>query len=466
MSLDPKKLASEAAALTAAGRLDEAINVHRRLVEATPKSAVAEHNLSSALASAGRWREAQTHVARAFAKGAAAPESWLLKARCAQSLLQLDEAEVSYVEALRRRPLYYDAQRELVQLRWMRTGDTDAAVVDLDAALRAAPSDAELIVIKARLYEHAGQLGRAYALIAASAPTNPNDLAVLTTASQLASELGDCKTSVSFAERAAAIAPNEPVVATTLISACLASGDALRAAALAEQLRRQAPIDQHAIALQATAWRMLGDRRYRALYDYEAFVTATDLDTPTSWSSLDAYITDLAVALKKTHAFATHPLHQSVRHGSQTSDILQRNDDPAIAALPNALNGPIARYIAALTPGTDPLRQRNQGGYAYQGMWSIRMSAGGFHINHVHPQGWLSSACYIEVPAKLHGKEGWLQLGQPGIRTTPALEPEHFIEPAPGKLALFPSYMWHGTLPFTDASARMTVAFDLAPARG
>lgn len=92
------------------------------------------------------------------------------------------------------------------------------------------------------------------------------------------------------------------------------------------------------------------------------------------------------------------------------------------------------------------------------------MSAGGFHIDHVHPRGWLSSACYVELPNTLPDKQGWLKFGEPGIRTAPKLEPEHFVEPAPGKLVLFPSYMWHGTVPFTDPSIRMTVAFDLASA--
>ena len=461
MAADLKKLASEAAALKAAGRLDEAIEAHRRILALSPNSAVAEHNLASALAGAGRWRDAWAHVHGAFAKGGDAPESWLLKARCAQSLQRLDEAEEAYRQALQRRAIYYDAQNELAQLRWMRTGDAGAAASDLDKALKANPADARLIVIKARLLQHAGELAAAYALVAGIG----NDPAALTTASQLACDLGDATAAVSRAERAAEIAPNEPVVATTLISAYLAAGEAARAAQTAEALRRRAPNDQHAIALQATAWRLLGDPRYAALYDYEAFVRASSIDTPTGWTDLAAYLSDLAAALARTHAFATHPFHQSIRHGSQTSDILQRNDDPAIAALPTALAGPIARYIEALAPGDDPLRARNLGGYVYQGMWSIRMRAGGFHINHVHPEGWLSSACYIELPASLGPRQGWLQFGEPGIRTTPALAAEHFVEPAPGKLVLFPSYMWHGTVPFTDQGARMTIAFDLGPAR-
>jgi hypothetical protein len=279
----------------------------------------------------------------------------------------------------------------------------------------------------------------------------------------MASELGDVSAAVSLAQRAATLASHEPVVKVTLISALLLSGEAERASALCEDLRRQMSNDQHALALQATAWRLLGDPRYRALYDYDAFVSAAFIDTPEGWANLNAYLADLAPALKALHGFTTHPLLQSVRHGSQAPDVLQ-SDHPAIKALPQALDGPIKRHVAKLGHGSDPIRARNLGGYAYQGMWSIRVSAGGYHVNHVHPQGWLSSACYIEVPTTLSGQEGCLKFGEPGIRTTPALPPEHFVEPAPGKLVLFPSYMWHGTVPFTDTATRLTIAFDLAPA--
>jgi hypothetical protein len=95
-------------------------------------------------------------------------------------------------------------------------------------------------------------------------------------------------------------------------------------------------------------------------------------------------------------------------------------------------------------------------------MWSVKLRPGGYHIDHVHPQGWLSSACYIETVAP-KGREGWIRFGQPGVKTQPAMEAEHFVEPKPGMLVLFPSYMWHGTVPFTGDKPRLTFAFDLVP---
>lgn len=96
-------------------------------------------------------------------------------------------------------------------------------------------------------------------------------------------------------------------------------------------------------------------------------------------------------------------------------------------------------------------------------MWSIRMQTGGYHVDHVHPNGWLSSACYIEAPVATSNNEGWIRFGAPGIRTSPSLAADHVIEPKPGMLVLFPSYMWHGVIPYTTPDARMTIAFDLEP---
>ena len=61
------------------------------------------------------------------------------------------------------------------------------------------------------------------------------------------------------------------------------------------------------------------------------------------------------------------------------------------------------------------------------------------------------------------GHEGWLKFGEPGVVTNPPLGPEHFVKPKAGDLVLFPSYMWHGTVPFGGDEPRLTVAFDVLP---
>jgi ectoine hydroxylase-related dioxygenase (phytanoyl-CoA dioxygenase family) len=57
-----------------------------------------------------------------------------------------------------------------------------------------------------------------------------------------------------------------------------------------------------------------------------------------------------------------------------------------------------------------------------------------------------------------------MQVGEPGLVTQPPLAAEHFVKPEAGTLVLFPSYMWHGTIPFRGETPRLAVAFDVLPA--
>jgi tetratricopeptide (TPR) repeat protein len=466
ISKDYSTLVREAHELKAAGRLDEAAARYGEAVAANPRSAVAEHNLAACLGDAGHWAEAEPHISAAFGKGLDAPETWLMKARAEQALAgqdagRLDKAEKAFREALKRRGDMYDAHRELSQLIWMRTGDAAASMAEVEKALKANPGHVGLNVVKAQTLEFAGRADEAFSLMSQMADANPGEPGLSVQAAQLATTLGRGDVALGYAQRAQAAAPQDLGVMVTLTEALLAAGEAERASDMAGDIRRKWSTNQHAIALQATAWRMMGDPRYRRLYDYDTLVGASMLDTPNGWSSLEAYMADVASALKSLHAFREHPFNQSLRHGSQAVDIL-RQSHPALRALPQALDGPIRKHLAQLGQGDDPVRARNRGTYQFHGMWSVRLRPGGYHVDHVHPQGWLSSACYVETVAP-KGQEGWIRFGQPGVKTRPALPAEHHVEPKPGMLVLFPSYMWHGTVPFTGDQTRLTFAFDLVP---
>lgn len=449
----------QAQALKAQGRLEDALALHRRIVVAFPASAVARHNLASALGDAGYWGEVEPVIREALRMGLDAPESWLVLARALQSTGHLDEAEDAYAQALRRRS-GADAHRELVQLRWMRGGEIEAACADIDRAMAAAAAP-DLAIIKAQALMEADQAGAALALLDQLASAHPSDGAVAAIAAQAALAARRHEAALAHARNAVARAPGLAAAHAVLVEALLSAqlfDDASHAAAA---FRRVAPLNQHAIALQATAWRALGDPRYSELFNYDAFVSITSLDTPPGWPDLSAYVFDLAAMLKQAHHFQTHPFAQSIRRGSQAANILQLQH-PAARALPAALRKPIQNYIDALGAGADPMRARKTAAYKFEGMWSILMRAGGAHIDHVHPHGWISSACYVEVPATRTGNEGCLQLGEPSVNC--GLEAERRVEPIPGRLVLFPSYMWHGTVPFSGDGTRLTFAFDVLPA--
>jgi hypothetical protein len=114
-----------------------------------------------------------------------------------------------------------------------------------------------------------------------------------------------------------------------------------------------------------------------------------------------------------------------------------------------------------------PLTARNTGEYRIAGSWSVRFHSAGRHVNHMHPEGWISSAYCVAVPDEVpdeSGKAGWIKFGEPPFKSTPPTPPQKWVQPSAGLLVLFPSFLCHGTSPIKDDSVRVTAPFDVVPA--
>ena len=209
------------------------------------------------------------------------------------------------------------------------------------------------------------------------------------------------------------------------------------------------------------AWRLLDDPRWAWLERYEATVGVIDLE------ELTPMLGDLATFLRTLHRDSRHPFDQSPRGGTQTDGALLQRTEPVIASLRHILERAIAEFACGLPPRERdhpflaPPRER----FRFTGSWSIRLAGAGFHLAHVHQQGWLSSALYVALPdfsADEDPHAGWLTLGEPPPELGLGLPPVRMVEPREGRLVLFPSTLWHGTRPFA-AGERLTCAFDVVP---
>ncbi len=212
----------------------------------------------------------------------------------------------------------------------------------------------------------------------------------------------------------------------------------------------------------ATAWRLAGDRQLEWLEANPDFVRTFDLTS--GLPPLDR----LATALRALHLANGEFLDQSVRGGTQTDGPLFKRIDPIIRQVRSAIVGAVEAYQSELPP-IDPnhplLRHHRDRRVRFSGSWSVRLRGGGRHSNHVHPQGWISSALYVSLPHERSDEAedaGWLTLGEPDDQMQLNLPPVRKVRPKVGQLVLFPSWMWHGTVPFSHGE-RLTVAFDVSP---
>nr|WP_246438951.1 putative 2OG-Fe(II) oxygenase [Novosphingobium piscinae] len=133
-----------------------------------------------------------------------------------------------------------------------------------------------------------------------------------------------------------------------------------------------------------------------------------------------------------------------------------------------ALLAAVEDYVATLPPpdAAHPLLGRPRGRQLISGSWSVRLGGGGFNVAHSHPQGWLSSAFYVSLPQPEQlgpAPAGHFHYGAPPEALGLGLAPRATIAPRVGQVVLFPSTLWHGTLPFAEGE-RLNIAFDVVPA--
>ena len=92
-----------------------------------------------------------------------------------------------------------------------------------------------------------------------------------------------------------------------------------------------------------------------------------------------------------------------------------RAGDPARCA--RLIVEAVERHVAQLPPPEPghPTLLARRAPIRFAGSWSVRLTGEGFHVNHVHPAGWLSSAFYVALPEAAMGGEahaGWLSIGE------------------------------------------------------
>lgn len=443
---------------------DQAEAAYRRALDLRPGYAIARHNLGALLAREQRAEEALHELDRAATDGLRGREIQLSRARALFDLGRFDDADAALQSALGAAPLDTESHAFLAKLRYMR-GEA-AFTRSIEAALTKNPGHAPLTILLADLLRRSGQLERSEAELRGLLERGAGSPQVMAALGMVLQEQGRLAEAEPWVRRAYEIHPEAAGFTENLVVVLLALGRAGETLRLIERQRALQPFDQRWLAYLATAARQLGQPEYELLYDYERFVRAYDLEPPPGWRSIESFHADLLSVLASRHRLEAHPLDQSLRHGTQTPRSLLADPDPVVRGLLASLRQGIAQYRDAI--GFDPMHpylQRNRGEARMVGCWSVRLRRGGYHVNHIHPAGWVSSAYYAQVPAEVADpqlRSGWIKFGEPNV-ATPGATPGHFVQPQAGRLVLFPSYMWHGTTPILGDEPRITVAFDAAP---
>ena len=514
----PDLLNSAGNAALRAGDTAAAVMYFERAVAAAGGQLDHVLNLAIALTRAGRAGEATGRLIASEKAGAALPRYWTVRANAERENGDAAAAARSYDRALaldpnhpkgafgrarmaleRGEPGAVARYERALQLDsgnaelWLglanaqdAAGNTQAARNIAEQLVAQAPSFIDALKLMAGLDIARGEsaFDRVFAEAAARQPADPNIRAAWIAALAGHDRYGEA---ANVAAEARTAFPDTPAFALWEASQRSAMGDF----AAAERLFATVPADdagvsiqraRHALrigapdladrhcaaalaqdsdnvgawALRSIAWRLTDDPRHDWLHGREELARLLPLSLGEEEQAA------VVSALHALHDRSAFPLGQSLRGGTQTRGQLFAHHDPVFAKLRAAVERTVEAYRNALPPadGEHPLLRHRDADWQLAGSWSVRLSGGAdHHASHIHPQGIVSSALYLELPGAATG-EGALELGRPPADLGLDLPPERVLEPRTGYAALFPSTLYHGTTPFA-AGRRLTVAFDV-----
>lgn len=427
--------------------------------------AALKHNLGVVLTHQNKHAEALAEITAAQAMVPNLPNADFNAGNALQMLGRLQEAEMAYLRALTRNPLDLRAHAELNRLLYRLNRPEFLATYD--NVLRRFPDAAPLHAEKGRFLLLGERLEDAREAFSRALALAPDDHHTRDGLGTVLARLGDYEAAGREFERAIAGDPDNVHVRCSFAESLLRAGDPEKSAAIAEEALKRAPHYQLTLALWGLALRKLQDERERTLNDYENFVQVYDLGAPEGFSSMESFNAALDEYLVKIHHDRREHINQTSRNGTKTSGDLFGVGHDMVEKLRVRIDEAVADYIAKMAENqSHPLLSRRAQEFRYSGSWSTRLADCGFHTNHIHPTGWISSAYYVAVPDAVKDEseaQGWIKFGEPSFDAHIGEAVQRKVQPRPGLLVLFPSYMWHGTIPFHSEQIRTTVAFDVTP---
>lgn len=342
------------------------------------------------------------------------------------------------------------------------------AAMNLRKALRAAPRTAELAANLGATLRDMDQLEDAANAFEKAAQWKPsfyqafNELGVTL---QLLEQAAKARTAF---EQSLALEKRQPTALANLALVHMELGAPGAALEVLETCAKIDPRYSPAFALRAYALQELGrEEEARTLMGVERLVVPHAIDAPAGYDNLQAFNEELVEAVVGHPSLQHQPNQRTTRKGQQTGELNREKEGP-IAALIEALDAQVTLHLQELPLesehpflGVRPKTWRLS-------LWGTILAEGGHQAPHTHPQAWVSGAYYAQLPDTIRSEDsehaGWIEFGRaPDSFVMKTEQHVSVIQPTEGTVVLFPSYMYHRTIPLVGDARRVSIAVDVIP---
>ena len=463
-------LSNRARLLKQLGRFNEALADYRRALAVHPDHPVLLYNFGIAWRAVRRPRDAVDCFRKALAIRPSFAEALLELGYALYEAGEVSDAVAVFRDYLELRPT---SAKGLLAL-----GD---GLQDLGKSEAALQSFEKSLAIDPEL--NAARQGRAAALLALDRlpeveqvaeemlSATSNRLAALGLLRELRRRQGRLDDVVEPYRQSIAAGSAPPKVYHALAEILVELDRKAEALELCRDCARRFAGDARALAYQAMlAGELDAPGEQQRLLDYDRLVVPQDVVAPVRFGGLTSFNEALAAHI------LSHPSLTFELEGTSTVDGLHSGElliDPKgpIADFEQLVLQAVERYMSALPGDADDSFVKGRPQRWYLNVWSVVLGAAGYQKPHIHPSAWLSGVYYVQVPEAIaapgEDQAGWIEFGRPSERLAiDSPPPRHCLQPRPGLMVLFPSYLYHRTIPFQSSEQRISIAFDVLPFSG
>jgi Flp pilus assembly protein TadD len=282
-------------------------------------------------------------------------------------------------------------------------------------------------------------------------------------------EDGDTAGAAMHFQSALAASPETADLWASLAAAHVHDGAWPEALAALERALALSPDHTRALAFKGIVLDALGriDER-KALVDLDRDIWhRRHTEPPEGYADLGAFNRALTAHVLAQPTLVRNRPGKTTRNGGQTGGLRETEAGP-IAHLGGWIRSAVADYVPAAAARASASRFHAPPQHWQLRIWATVLDTSGYQDPHNHPSGWLSGVYYVQVPPGVGLDEsdqaGWIEFGRPDPFLRPATMPDlRTVQPREGLMLVFPSYLWHRTIPFTGNTPRISIAFDVIP---
>ena len=479
------------------GHLAQAETLSKSLIATYPHVFILHHVLSLSLDGQQKYAEAVTSYQNALKLQANNPDLWFNCAIALTNLNRLDEAAGAYQQALKIKPSFFEAHGNLGTIL-QRQGKLDDATKSYQAGLKINPQDARGYFNLGTVLRDKGELQAAVAAYQKAIQLFPNYTDAHNNLGETLRDQGNMPAAVKSYQAALKLNSNHPNanynMAEFLYLAknyedaithfersqlddwqarklyCLYKDfkfDAFKANrdALAGGMPNTSPF----VATLSTHYSINTGTPdpYNFCKNGLDFVYQNEILEPNS-DLLNALLNDINTA------DIAERKQGRLTNGQQSAGNLFKRPEASFRALADLIKQEFLHYKNKFADANCELILSFPTELEFTSSWYVKMQQGG-HLNaHIHEIGWISGAVYLAMPPE-NGMEGAFEYGTHGddyptlAPITTADFPTAHIMPRVGDIVLFPSSLFHRTIPFYFSplyanQQRICIAFDLKPA--